>query len=37
MEKCLPIRKLQCFMRVARLKKMREALKNDDEKNIDFS
>ena len=37
MKKCLPIRKLRCFMRVARLKKMREALKNHDEKNIDFS
>ena len=36
MEKCLPIRKLQCFMRVARLKKNREALKIHDEKNLDF-
>ena len=37
MEKCLPIRKLRCFMRVARLKKNREALKIHDEKNLDFS
>ena len=37
MKKCLPIYKLQCFVRVARLKKMRDALKNHDEKNIDFS
>ena len=36
MKKCLPIYKLRCFMRVARLKKMREALKNHDEKNIIF-
>ena len=37
MKKCLPIRKLRCFMRVARLKKNREALKIHDEKNLDFS
>ena len=37
MKKCLPIRKLRCFMEVARLKKMREALKNHDGTNIDFS
>ena len=36
MKKCLPIRKLRCFVRVTRLKKMREALKNHNEKNIDF-
>ena len=37
MKKCLPIRKLRCFVRVARLKKIREALKNHNEKNINFS
>ena len=37
MKKCLPICKLRCFMRVARLKKMREALENHPEENIDFS
>ena len=36
MKKCLPIRKLRCFMRVARLKKNREALKIHDKKNLDF-
>ena len=37
METCLPIRKLRCFMRVARLKKNQEAMKIHDEKNLDFS
>ena len=37
MKKCLPIYKLQCFVRVARLKKKRESLENHNEKNIDFS
>ena len=36
MKKCLPIYKLQCFVRVARLKKMRDALKNHDEKTSIF-
>ena len=37
MKKLVWIRKLRCFVRVARLKKTREALENCDEKNIDFS
>ena len=37
MKKLIWICKLQCFVRVARLKKTREALENCDEKNIDFS
>ena len=37
MKKCLPIYKLRCFMRVARLKKNQEAMKIHDEKNLDFS
>ena len=36
-KKCLPICKLRCFVRVARLKKMKEALNIHVEKNIDFS
>ena len=37
MNKCLPIYKIQCFVRVARLKKNQEAMKIHDEKNLDFS
>ena len=36
-KKLIWICKLQCFVRVARLKKTREALEKCDEKNIDFS
>ena len=37
MNKCLPICKIQCFVRVATLKKTREAPKICDEKNSNFS
>ena len=37
MNKCLPICKIQCFVRVAKLKKTREAPKICDEKNNNFS
>ena len=37
MNKCLPICKIQCFVRVGTLKKTREAPKICDEKNSNFS
>ena len=37
MNKCLPICKIQCFVRVDTLKKTREAPKNCDEKNSNLS
>ena len=37
MKKCLSINKIQCFVRFARLQKVREVMKNQHAKNIDFS